>query len=379
MSFDSSMSRDFQITAGVSDTRIVLRFSGELDATSAIELNATFNSYIENSHGSFVVDLSDLDFMDGIGLRVISDAARLLRSLNRTLILQSPSASIRRILDINGLADFIRIELGQVDPLRLGRVDSLVTSGTRLSGAESRGITLDDKTLLTIPISFEVLDTVLMLVVNLVKISLARADGVSVSLYREGQIRTVAASDQTVLEMDAGQYATQEGPCLDASTQGRLFHSRSLEEETRWPSFVPLAQSLGIRAIISNPLLAKSRSVGALNIYSLAASAFGNVEQRLSSDYAKEISALLTRTGVALSANSNAKTLHGALASREAIAQAQGIIMERENLDEEAAFDSLRRLSQDDDQTLLKHAMDIVDSTRRPANDADQSLGGPSA
>lgn len=379
MSFDSSMSREFQISTGVTDMRVILRFSGELNAASANELNLTFNSYIENSHGSFVVDLSDLDFMDGSGVLAISDAARLLRSLNRTLILRSPSVSIRRILDINGLADFIRVERGLTEQPSLGRTQSLISPNTRVSDAENCEIALDSTSLLTIPISCEVLDPVLMLVVNLVRISLSRADGVSVSLFREGQIMTVAASDQRVMEMDASQYATQEGPCLDASTQGRWFHSRSLEEETRWPNFVPLARSLGIRAIISNPLLAKSRTVGALNIYSLAASAFGKVEQRLSSDFAEEISALLTHTGVGLSATSNAKSLQEALASREAIAHAQGIIMERESLDKEAAFDFLRRLSQDDDQTLIKHAIEIVESTCRPANDADQSLGGSSA
>ena len=43
------------------------------------------------------------------------------------------------------------------------------------------------------------------------------ADGVSVSLRRHG-LAPVAASDQTISDMDANQYATGEGgPCVDAS------------------------------------------------------------------------------------------------------------------------------------------------------------------
>ena len=84
----------------------------------------------------------------------------------------------------------------------------------------------------------------------------------------------MAASDQTITEMDADQYLTAEGPCVDASIQGRWFHAGSLETETRWPSFTPRARALGIMAILSSPLKALGRPVGALNIYSRTASTF---------------------------------------------------------------------------------------------------------
>lgn len=90
------------------------------------------------------------------------------------------------------------------------------------------------------------------------------ADGVSVSLRRHGHLATVASSDQTILEMDADQYATGEGPCVDASVEGRWFHVESLDNETRWPAFIPRAQKLGINAILSIPLLAGDRPIGAL-------------------------------------------------------------------------------------------------------------------
>lgn len=74
----------------------------------------------------------------------------------------------------------------------------------------------------------------------------------------------MAASDQTNADMDGDQYTTGEGPCVDASEQGRWFHAKSLDTETRWPSFTPKAHGLGMHAILSSPLLVAERPVGAL-------------------------------------------------------------------------------------------------------------------
>src|ERR1700682_822893 len=100
------------------------------------------------------------------------------------------------------------------------------------------------------------------------------SEGISVSLQRNEVLSTVAASDQTILEMDADQYATGEGPCVDASVEGRWFHVESLEREERWPAFAPKARQLGIRAILSSPLVVEDRPIGALNIYSRTTGAF---------------------------------------------------------------------------------------------------------
>ena len=124
-----------------------------------------------------------------------------------------------------------------------------------------------------IPTDPDVVDGALRLVVELAQISVRGADGVSVSLFRHGELLTVAATDETVTEMDAAQYATGVGPCVDASRRGRWFHAESLETETRWPAFTPQARALGIMAILSSPLTALEEPVGALNIYSRTASA----------------------------------------------------------------------------------------------------------
>jgi hypothetical protein len=118
----------------------------------------------------------------------------------------------------------------------------------------------------------ELIDGALRMAVALAGAAVGGADGVSVSLRRRGVLTTVAATDGTISSMDANQYETGEGPCVDASTEGHWFHAESLERETRWPAFTPRARALGIQAILSSPLLVEEHPVGALNIYSLTPS-----------------------------------------------------------------------------------------------------------
>ena len=56
------------------------------------------------------------------------------------------------------------------------------------------------------------------------------ADGVSVTLERNGRLATVASSNDTVMRMDDHQYETGEGPCLSAAAEGHWFHIESLAQ-----------------------------------------------------------------------------------------------------------------------------------------------------
>jgi GAF domain-containing protein len=169
--------------------------------------------------------------------------------------------------------------------------------------------------------------------------------------------------------MDANQYATGEGPCIDATVEGRWFHAESLEHETRWPAFSPRARSLGISAILSSPLVANGQPVGALNIYSRTALAFAAKEQELAATFAAEASRVLT---AALAVDDHmTERLQEALRTRELIAEAQGVIMARQGVGENEAFDILRHLSQTTNRSLRERAEAVVDSTQPTPPDPD--------
>ena len=110
---------------------------------------------------------------------------------------------------------------------------------TDLGSATQPDLARDLLKVATIPANIDVLDAALRLVVALARVTVGGADGVSVSLRRHGVLTTVAASDETVTGMDRDQYATGEGPCVAAATEGHWFHVESLEDERRWPAFIP--------------------------------------------------------------------------------------------------------------------------------------------
>ena len=243
--------------------------------------------------------------------------------------------------------------------------EQLIISSTAQSTTNTSNLTYQLRRVTAIPADKDVIDGALRLVVALARATVGGADGVSVSLRRQGRLSTVAASDQTISEMDASQYATGEGPCVDASVEGRWFHAESLATETRWPNFTPRARALGINAILSSPLLAADRPVGALNIYSRTATAFAPEDQELASVFAGEASLILTKAGMDVTDDEVSTRLGEAQRVRRVIAQAEGIIMEREGIPEDIAYTVLRSYSQRTNRPLRERAEEVVASTRR--------------
>jgi hypothetical protein len=290
-----------------------------------------------------VLELAEMSFMGAAGLVVIADAERRLAAMGVPLSIRSPSALMDHLL---GRVEEVRIERaqpgsGHLGPEQLDGVDVVSQRfGSSLSPQDLRRVA-------GLPTDPDVVDGALSLVVELALTSIGDADGVSVSLLRHGVLSTVAASDQTIMAMDADQYATSEGPCVDASVKGHWFHAESLDTETRWPAFTPRARALGIKAILSSPLRAFDQPVGALNIYSRTASI------------------ILCDANIDVSDRQMAIRFQEALRSREVLSLAKGIIMERQGINEEVAFNSLVRHSLREGTTLRSRAEAIVRSVRR--------------
>ena len=218
-----------------------------------------------------------------------------------------------------------------------------------------------------IPANEDVLDAALRLVVGLARVTVTGADGVSVCLSRHGTLTTVAASDATVKGMDRDQYDTGEGPCVAAATEGHWFHVESLDDEERWPAFIPRARERGINSILSTPLLTQTRPVGALNIYSNRARAFAKPELELSSMFASQASDLLVSAAMDVSMEDLSRQLQDALKGRDVIAQARGVLMARHGVTAEAAYTMLRRSSRQTSTPLRRVAEDLMGSTTEPA------------
>jgi anti-anti-sigma regulatory factor len=358
----SSATPQFSAATTFEGRAAIVSLRGGVDDVAAFELATIINVAIDGKPASLTLDLAEVIFIGEAGLVVISNAESRLVGAGMVLTIRSPSALVNHHL---GSAEKATLEQtppgnGHLGPEQLGVVDVVSQRfGSSLSAPDLRRVA-------GMPTDPDVVDGALNLVVELALASIGDADGVSVSLRRHGVLSTVAASDRTIMEMDFDQYATSEGPCVDASVKGHWFHAESLDSETRWPAFTPRARALGIKAILSSPLRAFDQPVGALNIYSLTASTFKVKDQLAAAIFADKASVILRDAHIDVSDRQMALRFQEALRSREVVSLAKGIIMERSGTDEEGAFNSLLRLSRHEGTTLRARAEAILRSVAGP-------------
>jgi anti-anti-sigma factor len=357
---------EFEVSINFAVGRNVVRVRGEVDLFTAPTLREALVLLAEQRQ-DLVLDLALLEFMDAAGLGVIADIAARLAKSNRVLTVRSAPPQTLRLLHISELDRVVHFDMVDPDHDRLGT--------EQLVGDDSLAVQLQPADLVVDLVrvgskhNTAVVDAALRRVTLLVDATVDGADGVSVTLERDGKLATVASSNDTVLRMDQHQYQTGEGPCLAAAAEGHWFHIESLIEENRWPAFVPHAIDEGIASILSTPLMSSDRAIGALNIYSNTERVFGAPQQSLAALFATQVSEILADAGGAATDTETATRIASALRAREIIARAQGILMVREHLTADDAAASLHRLARAARTTVLDHAGAITASVN---NDTGQ-------
>lgn len=195
--------------------------------------------------------------------------------------------------------------------------------------------------------------------VNLRLLPAARYAGITV-LNSSGTITTLAATDGSARRLDDVQRATGEGPCLSAAWDQHTIHIQDLSSEQRWPRFRQEAlDRTPVRSVLSFQLFAERDDVAALNFHAERPGAFDDESVELGLVAA-------THTMVAWNIISRDRQFRTALASRDVIGQAKGMLMERFDIDAAAAFDLLKRLSQESNTKLVDIAEKVVASHNRP-------------
>jgi hypothetical protein len=178
-------------------------------------------------------------------------------------------------------------------------------------------------------------------------------------------ISTPVHTDPIVIEIDALQHRVGEGPCLAAITESATFYAYDLVDDAQWPRFGPLASSMGVRSALALALSANGIR-GALNLYARYPSAFGVIDRGKGLVLAILAGVSLSAAGSRHEEERQIITLRAGLVSREVIGQAEGILMERERITSDQAFDILRRASQHLNVKLRDVAQDLVDTGESP-------------
>lgn len=170
--------------------------------------------------------------------------------------------------------------------------------------------------------------------------------GAGITTLERGRPSTVAATHEEMHTIDKAQYASGRGPCLDSYRSQAVVTIDSTEHDPRYPEFVATARDHGVRSTLSVPLVVAAEGVGALNLYSREEHGFGDEARALALRFAEPAATALVNARLVSDATALAAQLEEALATRGVIERAKGILMARQGVDADTAFDLLRRASQ---------------------------------
>lgn len=201
--------------------------------------------------------------------------------------------------------------------------------------------------------------------VNLAVDTIEGCDFAGIFIVADGVITTPVSTASAVVEIDRLQHSTGEGPCLDALAADTPFYASDLTESAQWPTFGPEAAAMGVRSMLAMPL-ATEGAVGALNLYARYPLAFGVIDRARGLLLARLAGLAIAAARTHEAEESLTQNLHAALKTREVIGQAQGILMERERITGDQAFDILRQASQRLNRKLREVAQTLIDTGERP-------------
>jgi len=193
--------------------------------------------------------------------------------------------------------------------------------------------------------------SVMQVIVSAVAGTIPGAEAGTISLVQSRRrVVSAATSSDLARRFDDLQQQTHQGPCLDAMYNQRTVRVDDLATDPRWPELGRRATAeLGVASILCFQLFVHESDLGALNLLSRRAGAFTDESERVGLLFA-------SHAAIAVADAQDLTNITVALASRDLIGQAKGILMERYKITADAAFALLARISQDTNRKLTEVA-----------------------
>ena len=142
---------------------------------------------------------------------------------------------------------------------------------------------------------------------------------------------------------------------MQAALDDIVVRTDDFRNEPRWPKYSPAALEHGVRSGLSFKLYTANRTAGALNLFSFHPNVWTARAETTGL-------VLAAHAAAAILASRQSEELESAVASRDRIGQAKGIIMERFKVDDVQAFALLRKLSQDSNTKLADIAEQVINT-----------------
>lgn len=85
----------------------LIKFCGKLDIVGAGQIETRFTGYCAGEKARVVVDLSQVDFLASIGIRLFMLTAKSMASRDGKMVLLNPVPDVQRVLEITGIPSII--------------------------------------------------------------------------------------------------------------------------------------------------------------------------------------------------------------------------------------------------------------------------------
>lgn len=230
--------------------------------------------------------------------------------------------------------------MGEADPH--GLAAAMASAALDLQAAEDRPRTLEA-------------------IVEVAVTTVPGADGAGIALIERRRITTAAPTGPLSARLHEWQVELDEGPCLDSLREQHTLVVDDLTTDERWPRLARRAAELGICSILSYQLYVHGDNLGALDLYAHAPGAFKQEAVVIGELFARHAS-------VALAEATHVHHLNSALANRDVIGQAKGVLMQRDGISAQQAFNVLVRVSQQVNMKLADVARWLVREAERRAS-----------
>ncbi|TYD00747.1 GAF and ANTAR domain-containing protein [Arthrobacter echini] len=174
-------------------------------------------------------------------------------------------------------------------------------------------------------------------------------------VHARRRIGSRAPTGPLAARVDTLQNEAGQGPCLDAMYEHETVHVPDMSCETRWPDFAHRAAEAGVGSMLCFQLYVEGDNLGALNLYSTRRNAF--------TEESRQVGLLVAaHAAVAFAEALKVEQLGEALATRDLIGQAKGILIERYKITGEQAFVILDRASSRANRKLRSIAEHLVET-----------------
>jgi GAF domain-containing protein len=185
-----------------------------------------------------------------------------------------------------------------------------------------------------------------------------------------GELETVDGAEIAAVAHHPDEPSPWHGPILEAVRYREPRRVEDADTEQRWPGFRERMHRAGFRSCLALPLPTLRRPFVGCTLFSSRPNQFSEHAMDLVMLFALHAGATFDNAALYEDSRQLVDQLHTALATRDMIGQAKGVLMRRYKCDPAAAFDRLRQASQHHNVKLRQLAAELVEAQQQDSLEA---------